>query len=130
AHPGLHRHRDLAGTPDRGPDDLLVEASAPGECGATAVAGDLSHRAAEVEVDVLSSQVVDHATGCELHHVRFGSVELDGTGRLVRAEAGELLGLGMALDQPAGRDHLADVQAGPPAAAELAERCVGDTGHR
>src|SRR5699024_4662870 len=49
---------------------------------------------------------------------------------LVRSEAGEPCRFGAALDEAAGSDHLADVDAGAMTSAERAKRSVGDASHR
>ena len=77
----LHRHRHCAALAHRGPDDGTVEAALPRQGRAPAVAGDLSRRAAEVEVDVVDAEPVEPAVHQQPDRLsdgaRVGSVELD-----------------------------------------------------
>ena len=49
----LHRHRHRAGVVDRRAEQRREQPGPGGQGGAAAVAGDLAHRAAQVEVDVV-----------------------------------------------------------------------------
>ncbi len=70
------------------------------------MAGDFSHGASEVHVDV-----VDFLFGDEVGHrlserTRVGPVQLYGAGLLIVVETGKSECLLVALDQPPGSDHL------------------------
>ena len=64
------------------------------------------------------------------HDRRVHAVELHRPDPLPRVELQHAQGLGVPLDQPAGGDHLADVEPGALLPAELPVRRVGDPGHR
>ena len=110
-------------------DDRVQQPGLHGEGGATAVPGDLAHRAAEVEVDVVDVALLDQPTDRGVHGAGIGAVELDAPGRLVGVEGGQVPAARAALDQATGVDHLADVEAGAVPAAQAPERGVGDPGH-
>ena len=118
--PALHHRR---------PDDVPEQRPVEREGGAGALAGDLAGRAAEVEVDVVDPDLVDQASDGPAHDAGIDARQLHAAYRLVGAEGRHAQGLGVALDQGPGRDHLADVEPGAVAAAEGAEGTVGHPGH-
>ncbi len=82
----LHRQRDPApvGFAHRGGDDRREEVLLPRQGRAAALPGDLGHRAAEVEVDVVGAVLLDeHAHGLPDRH-RVDAVELDRARGLIR----------------------------------------------
>ena len=160
----LHGHRDgvavggargrLGGT-DRLTQDRGQQVALPGQGRAPAPTGDLGHRAAEVEVNVVR-QVLLHQDPHRLpRHHRVHAVELDGADPLGGVGADHGQGPLAALHQRPGGDHLGDVQAGrgrqgpvrrpqgaggaraqrggqgrlPLLAAQAPEGGVGDPGH-
>ena len=73
--------------PHRGADDVAEQAPAHGQRGAAALAGDLGHRAAEVEVDVLDAVLVDEPAHRLAHGPGRRAVELHAAGRRLVAAA-------------------------------------------
>ena len=131
-----HRHAGALGGADGGGDDLAEQPSFVGQCRSAAAACDFGHRAAEVHVDVVGEVVLDDHPGRLVGGGRVDGVELQRARRLLRGERRHVHRDGVALDQGAGGDHLADVEAADGArpgflefAAQGAERDVGDPGH-
>ena len=102
----------------------------PRQRAAAALAGHLGDRAAEVEVDVRDAVLRAEDLGGLADVDRVGAVELDRADRLQLVEDEHVLGVLVALDQPAAGDHLADVEAGALLGAQPAVGGVGDAGHR
>ena len=123
-----HRHRP-GGIDGRG-DDGPEEGPVGGQRGAGALAGHLAGRAPEVEVDVVDADLIDQPADGGPHDLRVDAAQLDAAHRLVRAERGHGQGLGVALDQGPGGDHLAHVEPGPVSPAQAPEGDVGHPGHR
>ncbi len=90
----------------------------------------LSHRAAEVHVDVVDLLDFDQIGNGVAEGPGIGAVELDRAGGLVRGEAGQLACLLVSFDETAGADHLGHVETCPVLAAETPEWGIGDPGHR
>ncbi|MPM15579.1 hypothetical protein SDC9_61950 [bioreactor metagenome] len=132
ADPGLHRHRDTVavGGPHGRPEDLAEQITLPGQHPAAALPGDLGHRAAEVEVDMVHPELGTEDLRRGSHHRRVDAVELHRPDLLGGRERQHLQRLAVALDQAAGGDHLADVQAGALLGAQLPEGGIGHPGHR
>ena len=108
-----------------------------------ALAGDLGHRAAEVEVDVVGAVLGDEHARRQPGGRRVHAVELHRARVLVGVVRDQAHRLGRALDQRPGGDHLARrtgsvAPDAPPAssparavlAAQPPEGAVGDAGHR
>ena len=110
--------------------DLAEQPALPRQRPATALAGHLGHRAAEVEVDVPHAVLRAEDLRRLADVRRVGAVELDRPNVLELVEDQHRQRGGVALDDAAGRDHLADVEAGALLAAEPAVRRVGDPRHR
>ena len=99
--------------------------------GSTAAApGDLGGRATHVQVDVVYADLVDHPPHRRTHDVRVDAVQLHAADRLVVVEPDHVSGRPVPFDQRAGRDHLADVEAGAVRTAQSAESSVGHPRHR
>ena len=129
----LDGDRDVLGGADGRAHDVAEQHPAPRQRRAAALAGHLGHRAAEVEVDVarVGEVLVDQHLDRPADGRRVDAVELDGERvLLVGGRADHPQRLRVALDQRAGGDHLADVEAGAELAAQRPERRVGDAGHR
>ena len=125
----LHRHRHPSRAADGGAHDRGHQARLHRDGGAAAVAGDLRHRAAEVQVEVLDALARQHAR--RLAHLRrVAAVELDGPRPFVGRAVGEEPRARVALEQPARRDHLGDVQPGAELATQAAEGVARDARHR
>ena len=126
----LHRQRDVACRARRARDDVAEQLELPRQCRAAALARDLGHGASEVQIDVIGAILVDeHADGA-LDGRRIHAVQLDRPRRLGLVVRDEPHGRGVALDERARGDHLADVQPRAVLAAEPPERGVGDARHR
>jgi hypothetical protein len=111
---GLHGDRHavaLAGS-DRCLEDLAEQGALPGQRRAAALAGHLGYGAAEVEVDVGHAVLGAQDLGRLAYVGRVGAVELDRADVLALVEDQHLPGGGVALDQSAAGDHLADVETG------------------
>ena len=125
----LDGERDVARGPDGARDDVAEQLALPGERRSPALARDLGHRAAEVEVDVVGAVLGDE------HAHRLGdgrgvdAVQLDRARRLGLVVRDEAHRRRVPLDERAGRDHLAHVQPGAVLAAQPPERRVGDARH-
>jgi hypothetical protein len=132
ADPGLDRHRHVvtAGRGDRRVQDHLQPVPLPGQGCAATLAGDLGHRAAEVQVHVADAVLSDQDLGGLSHGHRVHAVQLHRPDRLTRVELQHLQGFPVPRHDTARRDHLADVQPGTLLAAELAVGGVRDAGHR
>ena len=111
-------------------DDLAEQVELPGQRRSPALAGDLRHRAAEVEVDVVGAILGDEHRDRLAHRLRVDPVELDAAGRLRLVVTDEAHALGRPLDERAARDHLGDVEAGAVLAAQAPESRVRDARHR
>ena len=128
--PQLDGDRDRAGGIDGGPDDAGEQGPVHGEGRPRPLPGHLAGRAAEVEVDVVDADLVHQPGHRRAHHPGVDTAQLHAADRLVGPEGGHAQGLGVALDQRPGRDHLAHVEAGAEGPAQPAEGRVGDPGHR
>ncbi|MBS1266018.1 MAG: hypothetical protein MAG471_01884 [Acidimicrobiaceae bacterium] len=128
--PELHGDRHVTGRTYRSPHDRPEQARLQRKGGTAALAGDLWHRTAEVEVDVVDPVLVHQQAYGAAHALGLGSVELDAAGRLVRLEPAVADGLGIAVNEATCGDHLAHEQAGTHFPAERPEGGVGDAGHR
>ena len=130
--PGLdgHRHAELVRGTHRLPHDGAQPVPLVGQHAPAALAGDLRHRAAEVEVDVADGEVPRQDPGRIRHHAWVDAVELDRACGLARVELKHGVGLGVADHEAAGGDHLADVEPGTLFAAQLPVGGVRDPGHR
>ena len=85
---------------------------------------------AEVQVEVIDQALADQPAHRLARVVLVDRVELEAARLLARVEAREAQRLRVALDERARGDHLGDVQAGAEAAAQRAERRIGDARHR
>ena len=102
----------------------------PGQGCAAASAGHLRRRAAEVQVNVVSTVLFyNHAHG--LADIdRVNAVNLNGTNLLVRVMLNNAHGLGLTLHQGARSHHFGNVQAAAIFTAEAAESLIGHASHR
>ena len=126
----LHGDRDIARRTHRTLDDFAEQAELPRESGTAPFAGDLGHRASEIQVDVIGAVFGDehgHGLGDRLRidTVQLNAAQLFGLVVLDEAHARR-----SALDKSAARDHFAHVQTGAELAAEASECGVRDSGHR
>src|SRR3954451_25009028 len=111
-------------------EDLAEQGALPGQRRAATLPGHLGYGAAEVEVDVGHPVLGAQDLGRLADVRRVGAVELDRADRLAVVEDQHLPRAGVALDQPAAGDHLADVQTRALLGAEPTVGSVGDAGHR
>ena len=125
----LDGERDVAGGADGARDDVAEQLLLPRQRRSPALARDLGHGAAEVEVDVVGAVLRDE------HPHRLGdgggvdAVQLDRARRLGLVVRDEAHRRGVPLDESAGRDHLAHVQPRAVLAAQPPEGGVGDARH-
>ena len=122
--------RDVARGAGGAGDDVAEQLQLPRQRRSAALARDLGHGAAEVQVDVVGAVLVDEHAHRVLDGRRVDAVELDRARRLGLVVRDEAHRRGVALDEGAGRDHLAHVQPGAVFAAEPAEGGVRDARHR
>ena len=122
------RHRP--GRAHRGGEDGAEQDRVEWEGGTGPLTGHLPGRASEIEVDVVNADLADQPVHGGAHHRGVDPAELDAAHRLVLPEGGHGQGLGVALDQGSGGDHLAHIQAGAVGPAQPPEGDVGDPGHR
>jgi hypothetical protein len=108
----LHGDGDVAaGTLlDDGADHRAEQVALPRQGRAAALAGDLRDRAAEVEVDVVGPVLRDEQPHRGPSGGWVGAVELDRPRMLFWVVLDQPHRLGVALDQSARGDHLADVE--------------------
>ena len=126
----LDGERDVARRARGALDDLAEQPELPRQRRSPALARDLGHRAAEVEVDVVGAVFGDEHRDGLGDGLRVDPVELDAARRLRLVVRDEAHALGRALDERPARDHLGHVEAGAVLAAEPAERGVRDPRHR
>ncbi|ETJ01865.1 MAG: hypothetical protein Q605_AUC01042G0003 [Actinomyces urogenitalis DORA_12] len=118
AHLDGHRHLALApaqthpllGSAHHLAQDRVQQVLLPRQRRPTTFAGHLGHRAAEVEVNVVSQVLLDEDARGPPSDNRVHPVELDGAHALSGVGAHHGQGLVIALDQRARGDHLGDVQ--------------------
>src|SRR5699024_4902034 len=104
----LHGHRDptAGGLGHGGGDDGVEQVLFPRQGRAAALAGDLGHGAAEVEVDVVGPVLLDEYPHGLAHGDRVDAVELNGARGLIGLVVDDAHGLRAAFDQGASGDHL------------------------
>jgi len=118
---GLDRNRNpvaVRGAHGAG-DDLTDQIELPGQHSAAAFAGDLGHRAAKVQIDVVDPETVAQDVDGDLQRDGVDAVGLHRAHVLFGPEGQHVGGLRVPDHQPAGRDHLADVQPRALLAAQL-----------
>ena len=130
APPKLHRHRDITGVAHCGADYRAEQVGLPWEGGPSPVSRHLAHRAAEVHVDVIDSEILDKQGNRLAECSRIGAVELNRSGHLVDIETSEGHRLLASLHKASGANHLRHIETRSEFAAEPAEGSVGHTGHR
>ena len=87
------------------------------DCGAATTPRYLANGTAEVQIDVVDLVFSDEPANDFSYDLRVHRVELQAAGFLLGVEACQVQGLGIALKQRPGGDHLADVEPGTKAAA-------------
>ena len=126
----LHGDRPPVGVRHGRTHDRREQPSLVRQRGASAAARDLGDRAAEVHVDVVGEVALDDHPHRASHRHGVDAVELKRPRVLVGVEGDHLERQRVALDEPAGGDHLADVEAFALLAAQPSEAGVGDARHR
>ena len=112
-------------------DDRPQQARPGRHGGAAALARDLGRRAPEVEVDVVDEPAAAHPVDGAAHHHGVGAVHLQAARVLVGIERDQVIGLGVAVHERRGHDHLVDVhQPRPEPPAQRPERRVRHARHR
>ncbi len=112
AHPRLHRDRHVerpGRVHDRG-EDGAEQRPLVGQDRTATLAGDLRHRAAEVQVDVLDAVLRADDPGRRGQRRGVDAVELDRPRAFARVESEHRQRLRVSLDDAARRHHLADEQ--------------------
>ena len=124
----FHRHGQVHGL-DHGTGDFKHQGDVAQHAGATALARDLLHGAAPVDVDEIGVSLSSDA--CRLdHRVHIAAIDLDGCRMLARRD-GHLLERTLdAANQRVGADELGIDHIGPLFTADEPERLVGDVLHR
>ncbi len=111
-------------------DDVAEQVDTPRQRRPATLAGDLRYRAAEIEVDVVGQIFLEDHPHRRADDRGIDAVELEAARPLVRREPDQPKRLGMALDERARRDHLADEQPGTVGPAQPTKGGVRYAGHR
>ena len=127
----LDRHRDTKrfGTLHRRCNDLFKEKSLVWQGRTATFTRHLRNRAAEVEIDVVSTILSPQHLDRLGQRCTFRRIELNGTGRLVLSRDDHPHRLFIAFYESACSDHLGDEEACTLFSTEGTESRVGDSGH-